>query len=105
MDYRQAALSTALFAFPFSAQASCGAAFCSVNTTFDVQGAWTEPGARLDLRYESINQNQPRSGSAKVGVGQIPRHHECERRPADCEQICGGGGECEVLGGKRRIVA
>src|SRR6185369_11053327 len=76
MNHRHAALCAALSAMPISASASCGSAFCSVNTSFDVQGAWTEPGARVDLRYESINQDQPRAGSAKVGVGQIPRHHD-----------------------------
>jgi hypothetical protein len=55
--------------------ASCGAAFCMVNTNWNVQGAWTEPGARLDLRYEYINLDQPRSGSDKVAIGQLPRDH------------------------------
>jgi len=56
--------------------ASCGSAFCMVNTSWNVQGAWTESGWRADLRYEYINQDQPRSGSSKVGVGQIPQHHD-----------------------------
>jgi hypothetical protein len=56
--------------------ASCGSAFCMVNTSWNVEGAWTEPGARLDLRYEFIDQDQPRSGSNKVGVGQISQHHD-----------------------------
>ena len=58
------------------ARASCGAAFCMVNTSWNVQGAWTEPGLRFDLRYEYINQDQPRAGRSKVGVGQIPAHHD-----------------------------
>jgi len=58
------------------ARASCGAAFCMVNTSWNVQGAWTEPGLRFDLRYEYIDQDQPRHGSSKVGVGQIPQHHD-----------------------------
>src|SRR5262245_29816065 len=58
------------------ARASCGAAFCMVNTSWNVQGAWTEPGARFDLRYEYIDQDQPRAGSDKVAVGQIPAHHD-----------------------------
>jgi len=56
--------------------ASCGSAFCSVNTSWDLLGGRGEPGALLDLRYENIKQDQPRSGSDKVGVGQIPRHHD-----------------------------
>jgi hypothetical protein len=35
---------------PLAAWAGCGSAVCSINTNWDTQGAWTEPGARLDLR-------------------------------------------------------
>ncbi|HEX2649480.1 MAG TPA: hypothetical protein VHN19_06020 [Burkholderiales bacterium] len=56
--------------------ASCGSAFCTINTSWDVQGAWTEPGARFDLRYEAVNQTQPRTGTTDLSVGQIPRHHD-----------------------------
>jgi hypothetical protein len=58
------------------AVASCGSAFCSINTNWDVQGAPSEPGLRADLRYEYIRQDQPMSGSRKVGVGELPRHHD-----------------------------
>jgi hypothetical protein len=57
-------------------RASCGTAFCMVNTSWNIEGVPTEPGARLDLRYEFIEQDQPRSGSNKVGVGQIRQHHD-----------------------------
>ena len=58
------------------AAASCGSAFCMVNTNWNVEGAWIEPGARVDLRFEYIDQDQPRAGSRKVGVGEIPQHHD-----------------------------
>src|SRR5260221_14281175 len=63
-------------AMPIPAAASCGSAFCSINTNWDVQGATAEPGLRADLRYEYIRQDQPMSGSRKVAVGEIPRHHD-----------------------------
>ena len=63
-------------AMPIPAAASCGSAFCSINTNWDVQGAMAEPGLRADLRYEYIRQDQPMSGSRKVAVGEIPRHHD-----------------------------
>lgn len=63
-------------ALPFSASASCGSAFCPINTQWDVQGVWTEPGLRLDLRYEYIPQKQPKNGSHSIDVGEIPRHHD-----------------------------
>ncbi len=66
----------AAFALSLAAHASCGSAFCMVNTGWSTQGAWTEPGTRFDLRYEYIDQDQPMSGKDKVGVGQIPRHHD-----------------------------
>jgi hypothetical protein len=60
----------------FNAGASCGSAFCLVNTDWSSQGAWVEPGVRFDLRYETIDLDQPRSGRDRVAVGQIPRHHD-----------------------------
>jgi len=58
------------------AKASCGASFCSVNTNWDVLGMAAEPGLRMDLRYEYIDQDQPRAGRDKVAVGQIPEEHD-----------------------------
>jgi hypothetical protein len=66
----------ALLWLPLTACASCGAAFCTINTSWDAHGAWLEPGARLDLRYESIRQDQPRSAGKNVAVGEIPKHHD-----------------------------
>lgn len=58
------------------AAASCGAAFCSVNTDWRIQGVWTDPGWQADLRFEYVNQDQPMAGSEPVAVGQIRRHHD-----------------------------
>src|SRR5712692_3927264 len=68
---------TAAFAAGITeANASCGAAFCLINTDWSAQGAWVEPGARIDLRYETIDLDKPRSGRDRVAVGQIPREHD-----------------------------
>lgn len=64
----------ALIANP--AQASCGSAFCSINTDVISGVAGLAPGSTFDLRYENIRQDQPRSGSRKVPVGEIPRDHD-----------------------------
>ncbi|MEQ1890434.1 MAG: transporter [Alphaproteobacteria bacterium] len=56
--------------------ASCGAAFCTINTNWNMQGLAVEPGWRLDLRAEYIKQDQPRSGRHEVNAGQIRRHHD-----------------------------
>ena len=53
-------------ATPHPAHASCSATFCSVNTQAETQGIWTEPGLRLSLRYEYINQDQLRTGAKKA---------------------------------------
>lgn len=58
------------------AAAGCGSAFCSLNSDWNTQGAWAEPGGRFDLRYEFIDQDQPRTGTRNIGVGEIPRHHD-----------------------------
>ena len=59
-----------------AAQASCGSAFCFVNTNWSLQGVWTQPGPHVDFRFEFIDQDQPMNGSNKVSVGQIPAHHD-----------------------------
>jgi hypothetical protein len=78
MSHRQAALAAAVASLVASSAAigSCGSAFCMVNTNWGVQGVWNEPGFRGDLRFEYIDQDQPRSGSRNVGVGEIPHDHD-----------------------------
>jgi hypothetical protein len=70
-----AAVLSFLAAVP-AAHASCGAAFCPVDTGWNIQGAWTEPGTRVDLRYEYIDQDRPRHHAKSVSVGQLPQHHD-----------------------------
>lgn len=59
-----------------NANATCGLAFCMVNTNWNLQGLVAEPGLRLDMRYEFVDQDQPLAGSKKVGIGEIPKHHD-----------------------------
>lgn len=66
-----------------TAMASCGSAFCTVNTEWTSESAAGAPGGSFDLRYENIDQSQPRAGSRKVGVGEIPRHHDEVRTKND----------------------
>jgi hypothetical protein len=66
----------AVCAAAVDASASCGAAFCLVNTDWSAQGTWTEPGVRFDLKYESIDLDQPRVGRERVSVGALPREHD-----------------------------
>lgn len=61
---------------PSLAAASCGAAFCTVNTNWTSQSALVEAGSSFDLRYEYIDQDQPFSGSDKIAVGQVKHHHD-----------------------------
>lgn len=67
----------AFFLWPQRSHASCGVTFCSVNTQWETQGAWTDPGLRLNLRYEYANQDQLRRGSDKVApAGVFDTHDE-----------------------------
>ena len=40
---------------PLAAQASCGGAFYSLSTDWDIQGVASKPGVRLDIRAEFID--------------------------------------------------
>ena len=78
MSHRLAARAAATFLLVAAGPvaASCGSAFCMVNTNWGVQGVWNEPGLRADLRLEYIDQDQPRTGTRDVAVGEIPQHHD-----------------------------
>ena len=57
--------------------ASCGAAVCSLNTSWDTQGVWTEPGLRLDLRFEYIDQDKLRDrNNDAINAGPPGTHDE-----------------------------
>lgn len=61
------------------AQASCSAAFCSINTASESQAPDDRLGARLDLRFEFIDQNQLRRGSNKIeGIANADEEVETE---------------------------
>ena len=63
-------------AFAGVAHASCGSAFCSINTDWGATTTGLNEGSTFDVRYERIRQDQPRSGSDRVSVGAIPQHHD-----------------------------
>jgi hypothetical protein len=69
-----AAVLTAFIALP--AHASCGSAFCSLSTDLGTDATGVVEGSLFDLRYENIDQSQPRAGSRKVQVGEIPHDHD-----------------------------
>jgi hypothetical protein len=66
----------ALACAAFDASASCGAAFCLVNTDWSAQGGHVDEGLTADLRYETVTLDQPRTGRDAIAVGQVPRHHD-----------------------------
>ena len=72
----RAAIAAALLFASAAAHATCGASFCMINTNWNMQGLAPEPGLRMDLRFEFIDQDQPRAGSGKIGFGEIRRHHD-----------------------------
>lgn len=54
-----------------TAAASCGQAYCVLNTNWSMQGVAADPGSgRLDLRYEYINQNQLRRGKTNISAAE-----------------------------------
>lgn len=62
-----------------SAQASCGSAFCSINTGVEAQGDGHDLQKHLDLRYEFIDQSQQRRGRNEVS-GEFNSDDELEKR-------------------------
>jgi hypothetical protein len=59
-----------------NAHASCGSAFCTVNTDWGAQGLWNEPGTRFGLRFEYVDQDRLQAGTRRVAVGEIAKDHD-----------------------------
>lgn len=58
---------------PMGAAASCGSAFCVLNTLWSTQGVPADPGTvRLDLRYEYVDQTELRSGRHRINAEDDP---------------------------------
>lgn len=74
--FRASAFAGLLAAFATAAHASCGSAFCSINTDWGAGTTGLTEGSTLDVRYENIRQDQPRAGSRRVAVGEIRHHHD-----------------------------
>jgi len=75
--FRHAVFCCASLAAP-AAFATCGAAFCTVNTNWDAHGAWAEPGWRFDLRYEHILQDHATSPFLHpASTGLLCTHQRC----------------------------
>jgi len=57
--------------FTGMAQASCGSAFCVLNTNWATQGVASEPGTtRLDLRHEFVDQKHLRAGGKQISASE-----------------------------------
>ncbi|PKO83405.1 MAG: hypothetical protein CVU17_08495 [Betaproteobacteria bacterium HGW-Betaproteobacteria-11] len=52
----------------FQAQASCGSAFCSVDTHWDAQGLTHGEGLSLDLHYSWAKADRLRAGSQRISA-------------------------------------
>ncbi|MFM9834485.1 MAG: transporter [Methylophilaceae bacterium] len=76
-NQQKIAFAIVMLAFNLTAHASCGGAFCTLNTDAGVQGTWNKPGVRLDIRGEFINLDQLRHGSSKAAPsGEVNEHDE-----------------------------
>ena len=76
INQQKIALAFACATLSFNAQASCGGAFCTLNTDAGVQGTWNKPGVRLDLRAEYIDMDQLRHGPSKAQPQGIVNEHD-----------------------------
>jgi len=59
-------LPLAIASITATAHASCGSAFCSVNTNWDTQGLSSDGGLRVDLRYSYAKADELRAGSSRI---------------------------------------
>lgn len=71
-----AILCSAVSLLATNAQASCGSAFCSIDTHSISENSENHSHSSLDVRFEYIDQNQVRTKEKEISVGQISHHHD-----------------------------
>lgn len=69
MNQWKALASTALLLAAVPAAQACGACGCTLHSDWATQGFGTQPGFRVDLRYDYFNQDQLRVGTSAVDRG------------------------------------
>lgn len=75
LSYRNLLL-CALLGWTGSVYANCGAATCAINTDWELHGASGDPGTRVDLRFEYIDQDKLRHGTQKIGIDEAEGEHK-----------------------------
>jgi len=65
-----------LLALPSSLRASCGQAFCPIETSTLAERPLLGRQLSINFVYEFINQDQPYIGYSSARVGQLPRDHD-----------------------------
>jgi len=66
----------ALIAQPFRLLASCGQAFCPIETSSLVENPLGGGQLYFNFVYEYIDQDRPFIGTSRARVGELPRHHD-----------------------------
>ena len=69
-------LAALIAGLPALASASCGSAYCTVNSNWTTQSAAAEAGTAYDLRYEYIDQADIYQGGTHIPFGQVHQHHD-----------------------------
>ncbi len=81
MSSLRVAFALPALALSIQAHASCGAAFCVLNTGWDVVAAQTAPGhASVDLRYEFVPQKALYSGNSRISRSAVEDEEAIETR-------------------------
>lgn len=69
-------LVAALAAIPAASAFACASCGCSLSSDWGSQGLSSEPGLRMDVRLDYLNQNEVRSGTSKVGSWPVAGHEQ-----------------------------
>jgi hypothetical protein len=69
-------LGATLAFLPAGAAFACASCGCSLSSDWESQGLASGSGLRFDLRYDSLQQNQVRSGTGQVHTWPLPPHEQ-----------------------------
>jgi len=84
---RSILLAAAIAAAPAAASA-CSACGCMLTSDFSSEGLFAQPGLRLDLRYDHIDQKNPAFGHTSPRSRANPASAGARDRAAHGQQLC-----------------
>lgn len=79
-------LATLVLAAAATAAQACASCGCTLSSDWESQGFTNQPGLKVDLRYDYLNQNELRHGSGRISAADASQRTTSQGQPQEVEK-------------------